>query len=275
MGEKQFMPADMLEVIRRNNLDTVASAFSYAQARDLTRAGLGHRRYFRIELTDGQGRPLVLYMKRYEREPLAWRLRRLLTYGPGQSPASVEMECVRSANQANLPTIQHAYYQEERDLLGVRRSYILLSAVPGVALEHCFAEFMDRNASRPEVLEDFTRRLAELVAALHRSGYVHRDLYASHIYLDDPDGAMRLSLIDVARMFRPRCCVFRWRVKDLAQLKYSMPPAWIERHWDAFFQDYLRLVGISNGRRYAAAVTRKVAKMRRRIGDYPAPAAGA
>lgn len=275
MGHDQYMPADMLELIRLNKLDTVDSAFSHAQAQDLTRSGLGHRRYFRIELTDGQGRPLVLYIKRYEREPLIWRLRRLVTYGPGHSPAGVEMDCVRRANEAELPTICHAYYQEERDWLGPQRSYILLLEVPGTALEHCAEEFFTQNADRPEVLEDFTHRLAELVAKLHKSGYVHRDLYTSHIYLDYCGGDIQLRLIDVARMFRPRICVFRWRVKDLAQLKYSMPPAWLERYWDTFLRGYLRLVGAANGARYAAAVSRKVARMRRRLGDFPVPTKGA
>lgn len=274
MVEKEFMPAEMLEAVRTHKLDTVESAFSYAQAQDLTRAGLGHRSYFRIELSDHQGRPMVLYMKRYEREPLAWRLRRLLTYGVGRSPASVEMQNVRGANEANLPTIRYAYYQEQRDILGARRSYILLSEVPGVALEHCAKDFLSRAAGSPSQVEDFTQRLADLVARLHRSGYVHRDLYTSHIYMDNADGRMQLYLIDVARMFRPRCRVLRWRVKDLAQLKYSMPTSWVQGHWETFLQEYLRRLGVKNGRHYAARVDAKVAKMRRRIGEFPAAPGG-
>ena len=112
------------------------------------------------------------------------------------------------------------------------------------------------------------------MARLHQSGYVHRDLYTSHIYMDSADGEMQLYLIDVARMFRPRCRVLRWRVKDLAQLKYSMPPAWVQGHWDAFLQDYLRRLGVTGGHRYAGRIERKVAMMRRRLCEFPAAPGG-
>jgi len=113
----------------------------------------------------------------------------------------------------------------------------------------------------------------DLVANLHAAGHVHRDLYASHIFLDAEGGRVQLYLIDLARVFVPRWRVFRWRVKDLAQLKYSMPPAWVEAHWDGFLAAYLRrLAGGPSVEqafeparaRLAAAIDRKVEHMRRR-----------
>ena len=265
MTDNVHMPAELLDVIRHNGLDSVEGAFSFPRAADLTRPGLGHRRYFRLELEGRDGRLHVMYMKRYGREPFTWRLRRLITYGWGKSPAGVEMANVRAAKEANLPAIQYAYYNHESDLFGARRSYIILSPVPGVALEHCGQSFLDRHWDHPEVLEGFTDRLAELVASLHRGGYVHRDLYTSHIYLDESEGDIKLWLIDLARMFRPRCCLFRWRVKDLSQLRYSMPPGWTAKYWQRFLAGYLLGVGAAKTRPYARAVERKERRIRRRL----------
>ena len=68
--------------------------------------------------------------------------------------------------------------------------------------------------------------LAGLVARLHASRLVHRDLYLSHVFIDeDADGAARLCLIDLQRVIRPRLRWRRWMIKDLAALDYSTPAA--------------------------------------------------
>ncbi len=273
MSDGDLMSQELLDVLRRHGLDTVEGAFSTALASDLTRPGLGHRKYLRLDLPGSDGKVHELYLKRYLREPLSWRVRRLLTYGPGKSPASVEADNVRGANAAHLPTIAQAYYRHEKSFCGgVRRSYIVLSAVPGVALEHCCEPFLSQHAGRPAVLEEFTDKLAALVAALHAGGYVHRDLYTSHIYMLRQGSGLELHLIDVARMFKPRWRKFRWRVKDLAQLKYSMPRQWLEAYWERFLNEYLRLLKPPHAGRYAAAVERKTAGMLRRLGASPPPA---
>ena len=259
------MPAELLEVIRLNALDRMDEAFSFSQAVDLTRPGLGHRTYFKLDLKDAAGRPCVMYMKRYEREPLSWRIKRLLTYGWHKSPASVEVANVRGAAQAGVPAIDHGYANEESDLLGVKRSYVILSAVTGQALEHCGQDFIDRHADQPEALARLTDALAELAATLHGSGYVHRDLYTSHIYLEQVAGELRLRLIDLARMFRPRWRGFRWRVKDLAQLKYSMPPQWTDQYWARFMDGYLQRLTPPRAEQYQLAVACKERRMRHKL----------
>jgi hypothetical protein len=65
-------------------------------------------------------------------------------------------------------------------------------------------------------------------------------------------------------MFRPRVIKRRWCVKDLAQLKYSMPAAWVDGYWQPLLADYL--AGVSDRRRRAwdGLIGRKVESMRRR-----------
>jgi tRNA A-37 threonylcarbamoyl transferase component Bud32 len=141
-------------------------------------------------------------------------------------------------------------------MLGVARGYLLVKAVPGEALERCASKFLYRGGERAGSV--LAEKLAALAGTLHRAGYVHRDLYAGHIFLHESGGGIELYLIDLARMFAPRWRKFRWRVKDLAQLKYSMPAPWVQQHWDAFLQRYLERTGCGPPARYNRAVDRKV-----------------
>ena len=146
---------------------------------------------------------------------------------------------------------------------GRQRSYLVVAAVAGEALERCFDDFLARNADNEAALAAFNAALIQLVARLHSAGLVHRDLYASHVFLEDTPTGPKLYLIDLARVFKPRWRRFRWRVKDLAQLKYSMPSKWAEHHWREFLEMYLARIG-GWPRRWARAIDRKVAAMRRR-----------
>jgi hypothetical protein len=145
--------------------------------------------------------------------------------------------------------------------LASRRGYVIVTAVAGESLEKCAEEFLARN---PEKIAELTDRLAELVGTFHRAGFAHRDLYASHLFLQDENGRLQLCLIDLARMFRPRWRKFRWRVKDLAQLKFSMPPQWVRQQWDAFLTRYLGDDDAAARRKLQAAVDAKSAAISRR-----------
>lgn len=258
MSETFNISPSLLEAFRREGLDTVAGAFAYAGGHDMTRPGLGHRHWVRLRIDDAGG-PRDFYMKRYLREPLSWRLRRLLTYGPGKSPAGVEFENIRGANAAGLKTISQAIFGEERVGGRVERCYVIVSAVPGAALEQCGAGLIERIGGDQAALAAFTAKLADLARRLHQAGWVHRDFYSSHIFLDDSGGG-ELYLIDLARMFQPRR-QFRWRVKDLAQLKYSMPPAWVRDCWGDFLHQY---AGESElAAKYARAIDAKAARIGR------------
>ena len=159
--------------------------------------------------------------------------------------------------------MEHALAGEEFDESGASRSYIIVSAVPGRSLESCFEEFLARHADAPGAIEEFTVRLAEFVKRFHDSGLTHRDLYASHIFLDETAEGPRLYLIDLARVFRPWWRRFRWRVKDLAELKYSLPDRWVRAHWEGFLAAYVARIG-GRARKWAGAIDRRVARMRRR-----------
>ncbi len=255
----------LLTALRQRRLDTVAGAFSYRAGTDLLKPGLERRRRTRLELSDLDGNAHVLYLKRYGVERPGALLRRWWEHGRRVSPAGVEFDNINAARAAGVPTMEALACGEEFSLLGAKRSFMLATEVPGDALERCFEDFLDRNAESPQAVAAVTGKLGSIVASLHRAGYVHRDLYASHVFMDESPPRPELYLIDLARMFRPRRRTFRWRVKDLAQLKYSMPAQWVADYWDGFLNVYFTGAPAGEARAvWEQAIDEKVAWMRAR-----------
>lgn len=255
------VPEGVLAAVKLAGLDSVDGAFAYEGGEDLNKPGLGHRRRTRLELPDGQGCTHVLYLKRYGRQAVIEALRRWWTQGSRQSVARVEFENIIRARRAGVSTMREVICGEDRCPLGALRSYLIVTAVPGEALERCFGAYLaGRDAA---AVAGLTARLAGMVRSLHRAGYVHRDLYASHVFLDESAGRGELYLIDVARMLRPRLRKRRWFVKDLAQLKYSMPAAWTARYWPGLLEEYLGGAGDRRRRMWDDMIDRKVESMRR------------
>ena len=254
--------SELAELLTGAGLDTVDGAFAYGGGQDLSKRGLGTRRRTRIELTAPDGETHVLYLKRYGPERFVDRWRRFMTYGRC-SPASVEFENIRAAQRCGVATMDAIAFGQEMGFgnLSARRSYLVVTAVPGDAIERCGEEFLAAHAG-DDGARRLTDELARLVAAFHAGRFVHRDLYASHVFLHDTPDGLSLYLIDLARMFAPRWRLFRWRVKDLAQLKYSMPESWVQSHWDEFLGTYLDSCGGGEG--YSRAIDCKVASIRRR-----------
>ncbi len=254
----------LMAFIRENRLDTVTGAFAYGEGADLHKPGLGHRKRTKLEFRDHNGRCWELYLKRYGPLPLGKRIRRLITGKGWQSEARSEFENVQMVHQAAVPTMRAIVWGQDAGLLGVQRSYIVVTAVPGDAVERVGDDFLTRYSSQSEMLEKFTDQLVELVLRLHQAGFVHRDLYASHIFLHEHDGRIVLNLIDLARIFKPARRKFRWRVKDLGQLKYSMPWLWVERYWERFLRSYLQTSDTAEIGLWDSAIDRKVSEMQSR-----------
>lgn len=249
-------------LIKRHGLDTLAGAFAYAGGDDLVKAGLGTRRRTQIELQCDDEQVVRVYLKRYGCEPPVWQLRRMLTYGWRTSPGRVEFENIELVQQTGVATMSALACGHEHGLLRCRRSYVIVTEVPGDALERSMGEFLSSHDAA--AIAEFTDKLAELTRKFHAAGLVHRDYYASHVFMHECDGRVELYLIDLARVFRPRWRKFRWRVKDLAQLKYSMPPQWGDEYWDAFLAAYLGEEAGDEKLRYAGAIDAKVRRMQRR-----------
>jgi tRNA A-37 threonylcarbamoyl transferase component Bud32 len=248
----------MRYLLQRHGLDSMEGVMAYRGGTDLAKPGLDDRRRTRLELADQSGERHVFYIKRYGPPGFLDEIRRWWRHGGALSPAEAEARNIQAARQAGVATM--------RDLdcrAGTEGSYLITTAVPGEALERCGEAFWRRLAADERAAAELAARLAELVRSLHAAGYVHRDLYASHVFLDERGGRFDLYLIDLARMFRPRWRRFRWRVKDLAALHYSLPPDWVAKWWEAFLRGYLGEVSAVVLGRWRSAVRRKSLRISR------------
>ncbi|MEI7835991.1 MAG: lipopolysaccharide kinase InaA family protein [Planctomycetota bacterium] len=246
--------------IRRAGLDTVDGAFACQAAEDLVKPGLQHRRRGRLVLHDETGKSHELYLKRYASESLPVRLRRWWTYGLGGGPAGVEVRNIARVAGKGMATMRAAAWGCQGGLLGVRRSYVLVTGVPGEALSRVE---QGPIAGKTDLARQMTQALADLARTLHTGGLAHRDFYASHIFLEEAPEGPRLHLIDLARVIAPRVRLWRWIVKDLAQLRFSMPEEWRINWWRDFLGWYRPGASPRTYRRIHYAVEAKVVLMRR------------
>jgi hypothetical protein len=238
VSERRQCDEGLWTALASQRLDTLDGAWAYGGGKDLVKAGLGQRRRTRLEVVDELGREHRLYMKRYGREKWSQRVRRALTYGVRRSPAGVEFDQILAVRQSGVATMHALLADEEIGLLSAKRSYLIVDEVPGEALERCFQAVCDRGDAA--LLETITLRLAILATTFHRAGLVHRDFYASHIFLDETDAGPELYLID-------------------------MPPEWVEQYWPMFLEAYWS--GMHSDRsmeRWGRAIDRRTRAMQRR-----------
>ncbi len=208
-------------ILRQGALDSVEALFSCTGEASLDKPGLeGWRSRLRIVLPGGNG-SRTFYLKRYNSPPARARRETRRSGNGARSVAGVEWNWIRQLKRAGIPCVDGVAFGESLADSRERRSVLLTSEVPGDALERMMWTWTSETATHVRRL---LPALADLVAALHRAGFVHRDLYLSHVFFD-PDAPVgdSLRLIDLQRVKRPERNLTRWIIKDLAALNYSTP----------------------------------------------------
>jgi hypothetical protein len=227
MPTEMHIRPDCRPILAANHLDSFEALADIGLGEPLDKPGLASwRRRSRVMLQGLQGERIVYYLKRYDRPPLP-RWRRLVAGRDNTAgPAAYEVAQMEALEGAGIPALRWAAWGREWDGQQELRSFVLTDAVAGEALERWLPERYARMSARQRTLlkPAVSGQLAELVKRFHRAGFVHRDLYASHIFIEVTAGnRVALHLIDLQRVFKPRHSRGRWQVKDLAELNYSIP----------------------------------------------------
>lgn len=261
-GELQ-VHRDHLEALHAAGLDSFDALMNAPGEAVLHKKGLAGWRQ-RVVLRVGARN---LYLKRYRNPPLREQLG--LRLRGFRATAQVEWHWLRKLPELGLPGPRAVAYGCRRRAGLERQSLLLTDEVPGTSLERWVPRELDGRLAERAFRARLGADLAELVARLHAARLVHRDLYLSHVYIDeDADGSVRLALIDLQHVMRPTLRWRRWMIKDLAALAYSTPPA------AASSADRLRFWKRYRGRmRLTAgdkAVIRAVARKTRRIARHSA-----
>ncbi len=119
----------------------------------------------------------------------------------------------------------------------------------------------------PAARRELLGRIADLLARLHAAAWCHRDFYAHHLLLREPNG--ELVLIDVGRARRAPYPRRRWYVKDAGALLSSLPAVVTDRERLRWLARYLDARGIVDAGARVRFVRAAIAKARRIAGRVP------
>ena len=230
-------------LLQKNKLACLEDIFASSIGEKLIKPSLGPRERLRLVLKHTDGTEVVLYMKRYGHPGPAQLLKRRLTFQP-HPQAEYDFAHALSLAEHNIPVARPLAWGCQMNWLGEQRSFVIFEQLPsGDALERILPQW-SRKENEYKLLQDRDEliiRLAQLACRLHESGFCHRDLYISHIFLTrDRFGEEKLCLIDLRRVFRPRLFRLRWRIKDLAQFYYSARNFFSPADMDLFWQEYFQ-----------------------------------
>jgi len=214
-------------LLRTHGLISLDALFNGSIGERLDKPGLDPwRQRWRLTLND-HGTSRSFFLKRFL-DPPSRELRAMRRSGSGASSlAGNEWEWARRLARDGIPCVQAVAFGEVLDGSHERRSAILTAGVPGQSLERLAIQW--RHGDRATV-QLIIKATADLISRLHGRGYIHRDLYLSHVFFD-PSLPIESSLrvIDLQRVIQPRWRFRRWLVKDLASLNFSAPARLVSR----------------------------------------------
>jgi hypothetical protein len=209
------------ELLRAAGLDTLEAWFRVSDDQSLRKPGLSPWRE-RLRMTlELAGRRETFYLKRFVNPPAHARRQTRRSGSGAFSLAGVEWAWMHRLTTDGVPCAPPVAFGEVCRRGRELRSAVLSAAVPGDSLERWVGRW---GGEARAVCRGLLEPLAVLVGRLHDRGYVHRDLYLSHVFYNpDEPAETALRLIDLQRVLRPLRRCRRWIVKDLASLDFSTP----------------------------------------------------
>ncbi len=216
------MVAELEPLLRANHLDSMDRLFADDLGERLDKPGLAPWRQRRRVVVLSDGKTCTFFVKRFDDPPASARRQVRAARNGARTVAGVEWSWMQRLRQDGIACARPVALGEDLDSGRETRSVLVSESVPGQSLERWMAQWHELE---PRRVREVLLGVARLVSRLHSKGYVHRDLYLSHIFYDASSrGDEALRLIDLQRVIRPRWRQARWIVKDLASLNFSAPP---------------------------------------------------
>lgn len=206
-------------LFERDGLRSLGDLFGVREAKRFDKIGLANwRERIAIDLTGDDGSTHRFYVKRFLNPPAKEQRRRRFAGHGKRSTAGVERYWIDTLRADGVSVPKIAAFGEEMAASNERRSVLVLAEVRGQSLEKWAENRVDRAPRR------LVNELATFVSRFHERGYIHRDLYLCHIFLDgDAETPERLTMIDLQRIMQNPMRRKRWIARELAQLAYSTP----------------------------------------------------
>ncbi len=171
----------------------------------------------------------VLYLKRHEPERInAFSSPPFLKFSGTPSQGRLEFENICEFREKSIPSVTPVACGEHRIHSNRVESFVLTEDFhPWISLEEMIRDhtefFRGREGGRRK--KALLYKLGQLARKMHRAGFNHRDFNATHILLRyaDDGGLYEPALFDLQRVDRKRIFRFRWMIKALAELNFSLP----------------------------------------------------
>lgn len=217
---------DYLDILESCGLSDFRSIYHYAPRHIVKKTR--ERTVARVDIcTKGEKR--CFYFKHHNMARL--RLCELVfrfIFGQRPSQGRSEFKNICDFRKNGIPTVRPVAAGERYAGLFRGESFLVTEAFdPFVSLENIIEnrpEFLQgtKGEQRKTILME---EIAHLARHMHRSGFNHRDFNATHVLVryDDGRDAPGLALFDLQRVDRRKFLRFRWFIKTMAELNYTLP----------------------------------------------------
>ncbi len=219
-------------LLTENGFTDFDSVYDFAGGEEFKR--IRHRSVARIEVP-GEGGPRTLYLKRHEAEPVGGG--RLFSDSEGfpRSQGLLEFRNIVDFRKHGLACVNPVAAGEKKIGASKAVSFLLTEDFfPFVSLEWLQfnrAEYF-AGPGAADRKKDLLERIGRYAAKMHEAGFNHKDFNATHILLgfrEHRSGPPAIAMFDLQRVDRKKPFRFRWVVKSLAELNYTL----LEEYFDA------------------------------------------
>ena len=217
---------DYLEVLDDMHFDSFESVWKYQDGKTIKK--IKARSVIRFEMQSDSGKK-YFYLKRHNTKFVG--IKRILALFFSKlisSEGKREFENICDFRKGGLGTVLPVAAGERFVKLFWLQSFLITEDFsPFISLEYMLRDdpefFVEENAGDRK--RNLINRIGIFARRMHEKGFNHRDFNATHIllYYKDKSDAPDLALFDLQRVDRNSVSRFRWVIKSLSELNFTLP----------------------------------------------------
>lgn len=217
---------DYLEVLDDIHFDSFESVWRYQDGE--TQKKIKERSVIRFEIQTDSGKK-YFYLKRHNTQFVGIkRILALFSQKLVLSEGKREFENICDFREGGLGTVFPVAAGERFVKFCWVQSFLITEDFsPFISLEYMLRDhpefFMGEKDSDRK--RNLINRIGIFARRMHEKGFNHRDFNATHIllYYKDKSDAPDIALFDLQRVDRSAVLQFRWIIKSLSELNYTLP----------------------------------------------------
>jgi hypothetical protein len=217
---------DYLEVLNDVHFDSFESVWKYQDGETIKKIKARSVIRFKIQTDSGKK---YFYLKRHNTKFIGIkRILALFSQKLVLSEGKREFENICDFREKGLGTVFPVAAGERFVKFCWIQSFLITEDFsPFISLEYMLRDhpefFMEENASDRK--RNLINRIGIFARRMHEKGFNHRDFNATHIllYYKDKSDAPDIALFDLQRVARSSVLQFRWIIKSLSELNYTLP----------------------------------------------------